>query len=398
MQHFLAKYSHKILHMNPLVDQMSSFLVMDILERAHALQAQGIDIIHLEVGEPDFDVPTAGSEAILDAVRTGNTHYTHSMGSPELRQAIADRYKREHSVQVDPDCILITSGSSPALLLCTLLLCQPGSEVLLSNPGYACYRNFALAAQAKPVEYPLQAEHHFQTRVEDIRPLIRPQTAALFINTPTNPTGAIIPPQTLKELASLDIPIISDEIYHGLSYEQKASSLLEFTDQAFVVNGFSKRYAMTGLRLGYLIAPKQHMRALQTLQQNLFICAPSLAQRAGLAVLKHSESEVEQMRLAYRERRDYLLKRLLKMGFHIPCMPEGAFYIYCDARSFTDDSYAFAFEVLEHAHVGITPGVDFGSSGTHYVRFSYANTLENLREGMNRLETFLHNRTQHLIV
>jgi aspartate/methionine/tyrosine aminotransferase len=192
-----------------------------------------------------------------------------------------------------------------------------------------------------------------------------------------------------QSLASLNIPIISDEIYHGLVYEGRARSILEFTDNAFVINGFSKRFAMTGLRLGYMIAPKQYMRLLQTLQQNLFICAPSIAQEAGIAALKFADKDVRYMKTIYRERRDYMVARLKNMGFLIHAEPNGAFYVFGDARKFTNDSYTFAFDILEKAHVGITPGIDFGTAGEGFVRFSYANSLENIKEGLNRLETYI---------
>ena len=256
----------------------------------------------------------------------------------------------------------------------------------------ACYRNFVLAAQAKPVLVPLREENGLQYNIEDIKKFITTRTAAIFINSPMNPTGLLLEDKFLKEIASLGVPVISDEIYHGLVYEGRARSILEFTDQAFVLNGFSKRFAMTGLRLGYVIAPKSCMRALQKLQQNLFICAPSIAQQAGIAALRHAAPDVEQMRATYDERRRYMIQRLREMGFGIRVEPKGAFYIFADARKFTKDSYKFAFEVLEQAHVGITPGVDFGTGGEGYVRFSYANSLENIREALDRLNRFLLSR------
>lgn len=372
---------------NPQVEQMTSFIVMDVLERANELQQQGIDIIHLEVGEPDFDLPTCVSDAAKRAYDNHQTHYTHSLGNPELRQEIAAFHQREYGVTVDPDCIVVTSGSSPAILLVLLLLCNADSEVILSNPGYACYRNFVLAAQAKPVLVPLREDLTYN--IEDIKKCITSHTAAIFINSPMNPTGMLLDDAFLKELASLGVPIISDEIYHGLVYEGRARSILEFTNKAFVLNGFSKRFAMTGLRLGYLIAPKTHMRALQKLQQNLFICAPSVAQQAGIVALKQAGPDVERMKSIYDERRQYMIQRLKEIGFGIRMEPKGAFYVFADARRFTKDSYKFAFEVLEKAHIGITPGVDFGTGGEGYVRFSYANSLENIKEALDRLSRYL---------
>src|SRR5574344_469971 len=375
--------------MNPNVEKMTPFIVMDILERANALQAQGIDVIHLEVGEPDFDIPPTVARAAKASCDKGKTHYTHSMGDPELRQQIAVLYFKEYGVKVDPDCILMTSGSSPAILMYLMVLCEAGSEVLIPNPGYACYSNFTLAVNAKPVFVDILPENQFQYTLDDVRSKITDKTRAIFVNSPMNPTGGLIEPDLLESLTKLNIPIISDEIYHGLVYEGKAHSVLEYTNQAFVLNGFSKRFAMTGLRLGYLIAPKPYIRALQILQQNLFICASSSAQEAGKEALRSAWGDVERMRTTYLERRNYMIDRLLKMGFGIPAQPQGAFYVFCDARKFTQNTYAFAFDLLEKAHVGVTPGIDFGSGGEGYIRFSYANSIQNIQTGMDRLELYL---------
>ncbi len=374
---------------NPQVEQMTPFIVMDVLEKANEMQKEGISIIHLEVGEPDFDIPACVAQSAKAAYDNHHTHYTHSLGHPDLRKAIADFYKKEYDVTVDPECIVVTCGSSPAILLTLMLLCEPESEVIMSNPGYACYRNFTLAAHANPVLVPLRAANGFQYDVEDIKKSITPLTRGIFINSPMNPTGTLLEESFFKEVSSLGVPVISDEIYHGLVYEGKARSILEFTNKAFVLNGFSKRFAMTGLRLGYLIAPKEYMRPLQKLQQNLFICAPSIAQQAGITALKEAEEDVEKMKAIYNERRIYMISRLKEMGFKIDVEPKGAFYIFCDARKFTKDSYKFAFEILEHAHVGVTPGVDFGTAGEGYIRFSYANSIENIKEGMDRIEAYL---------
>lgn len=381
--------------MNQTIERMTSFIVMDVLERANELQRQGIDIIHLEVGEPDFDMPNCIAQASIEAHHNGQTHYTHSLGDPQLREAISDFYKSEYNVTVDPDCIIVTSGSSPAILMALMLLCEAGDEVIMSDPGYPCYRNFTLACHAEPITVPLHAECDFQYDIAEIRTKITDKTRAIFVNSPMNPTGTLVADNVYKELTKLNIPIISDEIYHGLVYKGKARSILEFTDKAFVINGFSKRFAMTGLRLGYLIAPKEYMRSLQILQQNLFICAPSTAQKAGIAALRKAKTDVDSMRSVYNERRLYIIHRLKNMGFIIHTEPQGAFYVFCDARKFTSDSYRFAFDVLEKAHVGITPGVDFGKRGEGFVRFSYANSLENIRIAMDRLEAYLQNTTQH---
>lgn len=375
--------------MNPQIDKMSPFIVMEVLERANELQRQGIDVIHLEVGEPDFDVPQCVNDATVGALEKSQTHYTHSLGDFDLRQAIADFHHKEYGVNVDPNCIVVTSGSSPAILLALMALCEAGGEVIVSNPGYACYSNFILACNGVPVEVPLKAENGFQFDVEAVKRAITLKTRAIFINSPMNPTGTLLSEEVLSQMASLGVPILSDEIYHGLVYNGKAHSILEYTNQAFVLNGFSKRFAMTGLRLGYVIAPQQYMRSLQILQQNLFICAPTLAQQAGISAMQNADSDVEIMRNTYNERRLYMIARLRDMGFTIHTEPQGAFYIFADARRFTSDSYKFAFDILEKAHVGVTPGTDFGTNGEGFIRFSYANSLENIKKGLDRLQKYL---------
>ncbi|MBR4970442.1 MAG: pyridoxal phosphate-dependent aminotransferase, partial [Paludibacteraceae bacterium] len=352
-------------------------------------EKKGVDIIHLEVGEPDFDLSDMVRDECEVALQQKRTHYTHSLGDKDLREEISNFYKREYNVEVDPEQIIVTSGSSPAILMALMVLCEPGSEVILSDPGYPCYKNFVLACNATPVCVDLSAEDGFQYSIDKIKKAITPKTRAIFVNSPMNPTGTLVDDNVYQELAKLGIPLLSDEIYHGLVYEGRAKSALEFTDNVFVLNGFSKRYAMTGLRLGFMVAPKEYMRKLQVLQQNLFICAPSVAQRAGIVAMRDSEKEVAERRTIYDERRRYMLSRLHNMGFEIEVEPQGAFYIFCNAKKFTNDSYKFAFDVLENAHVGITPGVDFGKNGEGYVRFSYANSLDNIKIGMDRLEVYL---------
>ena len=266
--------------------EIRPFIVMEVMEKAAEMERQGINIIHLEVGEPDFDVPECVSNAVQKAFDEGRTHYTHSLGDPELREEIAKKYQKNYGVNVSPGHIIITSGSSPAILLALGVLCEPGDEVILSDPGYACYPNFIRFIGAKAVKVPVFEEDGFQYRPEEICKRITEKTKAIFINSPMNPTGNLLSPEVMRELVKFDIPIISDEIYHGLVYEGRAHSILEFTDKAFVLNGFSKLYAMTGLRLGYVISPPEGIRPMQKLQQNLFICASSTAQRAGIEALK----------------------------------------------------------------------------------------------------------------
>lgn len=371
------------------VTGITPFIVMEVLERAAEMEKKGIKVIHLEVGEPDFDVPSCVSQAVQVAFKQGRTHYTHSLGDPELRKEIARKYKQTYQVTVNPDQIIVTSGSSPAILLALSVLCEDNDEVIVSDPGYACYPNFIKYIGAKAVKVPVFEDEGFQYRPSEIKNYITDRTRAIMINSPMNPTGNLLSKEVMEQLASLGQMIISDEIYHGLVYEGRAHSILEFTDNAFVLNGFSKLYAMTGLRLGYVIAPPRFVRVMQKLQQNLFICAGSTAQRAGIAALLYANDDVARMKLTYNERRKYIIKRITDLGFKIKVKPTGAFYVFVNVKHLSSDSYKLAFDILEKAHLGVTPGIDFGENGEGFLRFSYANSLENIMEGMNRFEDYL---------
>ncbi|MEW8959281.1 MAG: pyridoxal phosphate-dependent aminotransferase [Moorella sp. (in: firmicutes)] len=369
--------------------EMPPFIVMDILEKAKEMEARGENIIHLEIGEPDFDTPEPIKEAAQRALRDGDTHYTHSLGKPELREEIARYYQRKYGVSISPDQVVVTSGTSPAMLLTFSVLLEQGDEVILPDPYYACYPNFIRYAGGQPVFIPVKEEDGFKYRLPPVLASIGPRTKAILINSPANPTGAVFTADELAALAGLGPYIIADEIYHGLVYEGREHTILEFTDRAFVINGFSKLYAMTGWRLGYVIAPPEFVRPLQKLQQNLFICAGSFVQAAGIAALRECDEHVAHMVATYDERRRYLLSRLKAMGLATRVEPTGAFYALANVKKYTGASYSFAFEILEKARVAVTPGIDFGRNCEGYLRISYANSLENIKEGLDRLEEFL---------
>ncbi|MBN1401038.1 MAG: pyridoxal phosphate-dependent aminotransferase [Anaerolineae bacterium] len=373
-------------------EQITPFLVMDVLERAHAMEHSGTDVIHLEVGEPDFDTPQCVNDAVWRAIQEGYTHYTHSLGMLELREAICQVYGDKYGVSVSPEQVIIASGTSPAMFLLFSALLDPGDEVILSDPYYACYPNFIRFAEGVPVSVPVCEEDGFQLRPESIAPRITERTQAILINSPSNPTGNLLSAERMDAIAGLGPYVVSDEIYHGLVYEGQEHSILEFTDHAFVFNGFSKIYAMTGLRLGYLIAPRDYIRPIQKLQQNFFISANSVVQMAGIAALRESAADVAQMKRIYNERRVYMVRRLKELGFGIAVEPTGAFYVFANAKHLSHDSYSLAFDILERAHVGVAPGIDFGQQGEGYLRFSYANSLENIREGLDRVERYLSGR------
>ncbi len=367
---------------------------MDVLEKAHEMEREGIDIIHLEVGEPDFDTPACIKAAACSALDAGHTHYTHSLGLLELREAVSRHYSDTYDVSVNPDRVVIFSGTSPAMMSLFSALLERDDEIILSDPHYACYPNFITFFQGKPVPIPVYEEDGFQYRPEAIEKEITARTAGIVINSPSNPTGNLLSGDRMKAIAALSPTsgppyIISDEIYHGLVYEGTAHSILEFTDNAFVLNGFSKRHAMTGLRLGYLIAPEPFIRPIQKIQQNFFICANSMIQWAGVAALKDADDDLEKMRQTYNKRRQYILGRIKAMGFGVTVEPTGAFYVFANAKHLSGDSYRLAFDILEKAHVGVSPGIDSGENGEGYLRFSYANSLENIKVGMDRLERYI---------
>ena len=368
------------------------FIVMEVMEKASEMERRGEHVIHLEVGEPDFDTPQCIKDAAIKAIVDGKTHYTHSLGLMELREAIAEYYRNRYKVTICPEQILVTSGTSPAMLLAFFSLLESGDKVILSDPHYACYPNFITMTDGTPDFIKVFEEDGFQYRPEVIADRIGKRTKAILINSPSNPTGNLLEPERMKEISALKPYIISDEIYHGLVYEGKEHSILEFTDRCFVINGFSKLYAMTGWRLGYIIVPKEFIRPLQKMHQNFFISANAFVQWAGVAALRYAQKDVERMRKTFDERRKFIIPRLRELGFGITVEPTGAFYVLANAKKFSKDSFKFAFEILKEAKVGVTPGIDFGKNAEGYLRFSYANSLENIKEGMERIDSYIRRK------
>jgi aspartate/methionine/tyrosine aminotransferase len=372
------------------VDGIQPFLAMEVMERAFAMERDGIPVIHLEIGEPDFPPPPAAVAACIRALESGETHYTDSRGLAELREAIAEDRSRRFGVAVDPARVLVTSGTSPAMLLVFSLLVESGDEVILGTPHYPCYPNFIRFCGGEPVLVPTQAVDGYRLDPDHVRRAVTPRTRAIVVGSPANPTGAIQSAETLRALAELGLPLVSDEIYDGLVYDgAKITSAAEVTDAAYVLDGFSKRYAMTGFRLGYAVVPESALRPLQVLQQNLFISANCFVQRAGLAALREGAGTVDNMRRAYDRRRMLLVEGLRKLGFGVPTVPRGAFYVFADARAFGSDSLALAYALLERAHVGATPGIDFGVAGEGWMRFCYAASEASIAEALDRLESVL---------
>ena len=371
---------------------IAPFLVMDVLDRAQGIERAGKRVIHLEVGEPDFDTPEVVKEAAIRALKEGKTHYTHSMGLLELREAISEHYWNCYHARVSPDQVLIMPGSSAAMQLAFSALLDEGDEVILSDPGYACYSNMISFHDGAPLAVEIFEEEGFQYSPSAIARKLSPKTKGIMINSPANPTGMVLSPERMKEIARLDCFLLSDEIYHGLTYGEKAHSVFEFTDRAFVFNGFSKLYAMTGWRLGYVIAPAEFVRPMQKIQQNFFISANAFVQWGGVAALRETAADVASMVALYDQRRCFMIQGLRKLGFGIMSEPDGAFYVFANAKRFGSDSLRLSMDILESVQVGVAPGIDFGVNGEGYLRFSYANSMENIGEGLERLTRYLEMR------
>ena len=378
--------SHRVSRRAELV---RPFVVMDVVARAKALEAAGRDVVRLEIGDPGFPTPQVITDAAEAAMEAGDTGYTESLGLPDLRDAITAQYRQRYDVEVNPGNIVVTQGTSPAMLLLFGTLLDPGDEVIIPDPGYPAYSNYVRFLGGVPVPVPVRAEQGFRLLAEDVRPAITERTRAVMLNSPGNPTGGVLSADDLRALGELaeetGIYLASDEIYHGLQFEGREHTALQFTDRAFVLNGFSKAYAMTGWRLGYMIAPEEFVRPAERIQQNFFLCANHFVQVAGTVALLSAGDEVERMRAAYDERRRYLVPALRELGLGVAREPLGAFYVFADARVWGADSLVLANRLLDEAGVAVAPGIDFGPGGEGFLRFSYAAPLDRLQEGVRRL-------------
>ena len=379
-----------------LSEEIAPFFVMDVLERAKEIEAQGKKVIHFEIGEPDLPTPKIICDEAIEAIRVGDTKYTPSLGIPELREAIAEDYKEKYGVNIPPGRVVITSGSSPALFLTMLSLLEHEDEVIITDPHYSCYPQIIKIAGGLPKRVRIYEEDGFQIDINSLKKAISKKTKAIVINSPSNPTGVVLEPNVIKEISELGLYIISDEIYHGLVYEGKAHTIYEFTDRAFSVNGFSKLYSMTGWRLGYFIAPEDFIRPTQKLQQNLFISPNPFVQRAGVAAIRKAKREAKEMVQIFSERRKKMIEGLRDLGFVIRSEPKGAFYVFVNVKSLNDSSQELAFDILEKSHVAVTPGIDFGYGGEGYLRFSYTTSLDDIDEGIKRLGEYIKKKNSEV--
>jgi aspartate/methionine/tyrosine aminotransferase len=371
------------------------FQVMDILARARAMEAAGRSIIHMEIGEPDFPTPPPIVEAGIRALKEGYTHYTSALGLPALREAISVFYQDRYGVAVPAARIVITPGASGALQLVLALLINPGDEIMLSDPGYPCNRHLVRLAGGEAVSLAVDASTYFQPSAEQVVAAWSPRTAAILLASPANPTGTLIAGEVMRdifaEVKRRDACMIVDEIYHGLVYDQQATTALALSDQVFVVNSFSKYFGMTGWRLGWMVVPECYVPHVDKLSQNLFLAASTPAQHAALAAFHPDTIAIlEARRREFAQRRDYLVTALRDLGFEVPVIPGGAFYVYAGCGRFSNDSQRFCEELLDKAGVAVTPGTDFGHyhPQTH-LRFAYTTSLANLEEGVRRLRRFI---------
>jgi len=367
------------------LDSVGSFLAMEIFSRAHELEAQGRDIIHLEFGEPDFSAPADAVESVRKSMEINAAGYTFSQGLEGLRNEIAKKYEQDYGVKILPEQVLISNGSSLLLYFAIQMLAPPGSQVILTNPCYACYENVVRLAGAEPVMIKLRHEDGFQLNVDDLKKRVTAKTRAILINSPMNPTGVVFSTEVMTALAKLDIPVISDEIYADLSFEDSPRSFLSYSEQTIAINGFSKYFAMTGWRLGYMITPLEWMSAADRLHQNLMISATEFVQEAGISVLQKSKVYCEEMKTEFNQRRLFVLERMRELGMDPGYSPTGAFYVFYKYQNSTISSLDLCHQVLEKTGVAIAPGRDFGAMGEGYIRLSYAQSMENIDRALTKL-------------
>ncbi len=370
---------------------IAPFEVMEVLRRAQELEAAGHDVIHLEVGEPDFPTPEPVVRRAASALAAEPMFYTPALGLSPLREAIARHYDERFDVTVDPERVVVTAGSSAGLLMALGLTLDADDEVLIGDPGYPCNRHFVTFVGGRPRLVPTDAGTGYQVNADILRRAWTPRTRAVITASPSNPTGTSIPDDDLATIAALcrdrDASLIADEIYQGLTYGHRPRTILRHTDAAFVVNSFSKYFQMTGWRVGWLVLPDAAVREIEKLAQNLYICPPTIAQHAALAAFdEETVAILEERRTELGERRDALLAALPGIGFQVKAVPDGAFYIYCDVSKVTDDSFAFAERILDEAHVAITPGRDFGvAAPERHIRIAYSQPIPRLREAVDRI-------------
>jgi aspartate/methionine/tyrosine aminotransferase len=376
-------------------DRIEPFYVMEVVKEAARLQAAGRSVIHMSIGEPDFTAPAPVRAAAIAAIEAGRAQYTAAVGLPELRAAISGHYRTRFGLQVEAERIVVTAGASGALLLALAALLDAQRELLMPDPCYPCNRHFAAVCDGSARLVPCGPEARFQLTPELLADAWSAQTAGVLLASPSNPTGTSIDAAALQRLIEVvharDGFVVVDEIYQGLSYDHAPRTALALSDRVVVINSFSKYFSMTGWRLGWLVVPPALLPVVEKLAQNLFICPSTIAQYAAVACFApESIAEYEARRAEFKRRRDYLVPALQSLGLKVPVVPDGAFYVYVDVSAFSDDSWAFAFELLHATGVCVVPGRDFGHAApSRYIRVSYATSMERLHEAIERLRAYL---------
>ncbi|MBN1769663.1 MAG: pyridoxal phosphate-dependent aminotransferase [Deltaproteobacteria bacterium] len=367
--------------------EIPPFLAMDVMGDAAALERAGRDVVHLEVGEPDWPVDEHVVEAATKALRDGRARYTVTEGILPLREAIAARYRERYGVEVDPDRILVTMGASPAFFLAWGALLDAGDEVLIPDPHYACYPGQIAFLGGKPIRFPLDVSRGYAFDFDALRSRLGPRTRAILLNSPSNPTGTVASRAELDRLGELGPWIVSDEIYHGVEYgSERADTMLRHGERVFVIDGCSKRWRMTGYRLGWIVLPPAFVRCARKMHQNYFLCASEFVQLAALAAVAGPQDSVGRMVEEYDRRRRVLVTGLRRLGFRIEYEPSGAFYVLAGAEHLGEDSVEIVRRILRETLVAVTPGADFGPAASRCLRFSYSASLERLEEGLRRME------------
>ena len=376
-----------------ILEAIEPFYVMEILEQAQKYEKKGINVSHLEIGEPTEKINNAIKDRAIKAISNNQDRYTHSLGLQALRIAIAANYKKNTGVNISEDRVVITTGSSGAIILGLLSSLEDKDEVILIEPYYPCYPQLVKIFGGRVKLFTTHSVDNYQINIKKLRKAITKRTKLIIVNSPSNPSGVTQSEEVLKSIANLGIKVISDEIYQELNYEYKVDTMLNYKDDAIIVNGFAKFYSMTGWRLGYLIAPKTMIRNIQKLQQNMFICAPTISQHSAIGAFEIDNLEIERMKRDYKAKRDFIIKRLDDIGMPIDYSPDSTFYVICNMEKFKKNSLDLSLDILDKVGLAVAPGRDFGPNYDKYIRLSYASSMENLKEGLEKLNKYISEYT-----
>mgnify|MGYP003324958182 FL=1 len=378
---------------NYLLSSIKPFYVMEILEKAQELEKKGRKITHLEIGEPTNKVHEMIRSYAKSSINSGNDKYSSSLGLTSLRKKIAKKYRNDFGVNISENEIIITTGSSAALILALRALIKTGDQVVLVEPYYPCYPQLIKILGGKVRIFKTFVKDGYQIDTIKLKKFINEKDKALIINSPSNPTGVSQNKDVMSFLSNLNINIISDEIYQGLNYIQSPDTILKYKNDSIVINGFSKFYSMTGWRLGYLVLPKRLIRGIQKLQQNMYICAPVVSQYAAIGALSINNNDIAKMINSYKRKRDFMVSNLNDMGIDLGYNPDSAFYAFADMSKFSDDSLTLSMDILDKVGLGVAPGIDFGPSFKKYIRLSYSSSLKNIQVGLDKMREYIKEYT-----